>query len=237
MPFTKRSSLVEFFLGTKTRKPKQKAEKESDSDSDSDSEKKSSKKDLDDEEEYNGLYVGSDENVAGEAIYDAVAANDNKTLKKLCKEWGEIDAAINWRSQDDEYKFTPLLIGCYEEGLENCVKTLLKQKAIDINLPDADGRTPIWWAASEGRDKVVKILLEEKSIDVNKKPNRGDKSEHITPEEIAQQKNHTKIVEMFKTHSDTSTKKKGMLSGIFGRGGTVKKRNQNKNTKKKHPKK
>ena len=166
MPFTKRSSLVEFFLGPKTRKPKQKAEKESDSDSDSDSEKKSSKKDLDDEEEYNGLYVGSDENVAGEAIYDAVAANENKTLKKLCKEWGEIDAAINWRSQDDEYKFTPLLIGCYEEGLENCVKTLLKQKAIDINLPDADGRTPIWWAASEGRDKVVKILLEEKSIDV-----------------------------------------------------------------------
>lgn len=184
------------------------------------------------DKDYDGLYVGAEENVAGEAIYDAVDENDDNKLKKICKEWGNIDAAINWRSQDDVYKFTPLLIGCYKGHVDN-VKTLIKQKKIDINLPDADGKTPIWWAASEGHKKVVEVLLKAKDIDVNKKPKNDEK---ITPLEIAEKNKHTEIVKILEKHS-SAPKKKGILSRMLGRGGTAKKRNQNKITKKNHPKK
>lgn len=175
--------------------------------------------------DYAGLYVGDEENVAGEAIYDAVADNDNNKLQKLCKEWGNIDAAINWRSQDDVYKFTPLLIGCHD-GQVDCVKTLVKQKAININLPDAYGATPMWWAASKGHKDVVEVLLKTKGIDIKKKPKTDDK---LTPIEVAEKEGHEATAELLKKHS---TPKKGVLSRLFGRGGTAKNKKGIRITKK-----
>jgi ankyrin repeat protein len=175
--------------------------------------------------DYAGLYVGDEENVAGEEIYDAVADNDNNKLQKLCKEWGNIDAAINWRAQDDEYKFTPLLIGCLE-GHVDCVKTLVKQKAISINLPDAYGATPIWWAASKGHKDVVEVLLKTKGIDIKKKPKTDDK---LTPIEIAEKEGHAATAEVLQKYS---TPKKGVLSRLFGRGGTAKNQKKHRITKK-----
>jgi hypothetical protein len=119
------------------------------------------------DKDYDGLYVGAEENVAGEAIYDAVEKKDTKSLKKLCKEWGNVDAAINWRVPQYGDLFSPFLKAC-SEGYVGCVEILLKTKAIDVNQPDKEGATGLWWAVIRGHYKVVEILLKIKGIDKSK---------------------------------------------------------------------
>ena len=66
---------------------------------------------------------------------------------------------------------------------------------IDFNIVDSRGNTLLHIASDFGRFKVVKLLLEnakERDIDIFKKNNSQQ-----TAEDLARQKGHTAILELF----------------------------------------
>ena len=73
---------------------------------------------------------------------------------------------------------------------------------------------------------VETVLLKTKGIDIKKTPKTDDK---LTPIEIAEKEGHTATAELLKNYS---TPKKGVLSRLFGRGGTTKNKKRNRITKK-----
>ena len=52
-------------------------------------------------------------------------------------------------------------------------KLLLDRGEIDIDSRDADGRTPLFWAAREGREAVVKLLLYTGKVHANSRDRGG----------------------------------------------------------------
>jgi len=64
---------------------------------------------------------------------------------------------------DDQ--FTPLLLACMN-GCLAVVQLLLKDPRVDVTLADSDGRTPLWFAASQGRQLMVEWLIASGSLQV-----------------------------------------------------------------------
>jgi ankyrin repeat protein len=65
------------------------------------------------------------------------------------------------------------------------------EKAVDIDLKDKDGQTPLSWAARNGYEAIVKLLLATERVDIDSKDNFGR-----TPLWWAAQNGHEAIVKL-----------------------------------------
>lgn len=54
------------------------------------------------------------------------------------------------------------------EGHEDIVAQLLAVLGVDVNKPDNDGQTPLWWAAHKGQEDIIHKLPAVQGVDVNK---------------------------------------------------------------------
>lgn len=72
-----------------------------------------------------------------------------------------------WMEFDEDYitQMTGLHVAAYF-GIELLVSDLLQRRP-EIDAKDSDGRTPLWWAATNGHEAVVKLLLRTSEVDVN----------------------------------------------------------------------
>jgi ankyrin repeat protein len=93
-----------------------------------------------------------------------------------CKNFGtsqEMAEMLLAKGADPNFKsmLAPLHMASYL-GNSAVVEMLLKHPKIDVNIPDADGRTPLMCAVQGGHEMVVKMLL-EKGADPSAKAFRG----------------------------------------------------------------
>ncbi|KAG3111579.1 hypothetical protein PI125_g9001 [Phytophthora idaei] len=84
---------------------------------------------------------------------------------------------------------TALRIAC-ERGKRKTVEALLRNPSNDVNLVDADGRTPLMSASEHGHTEVVAILLEKGANSNDQLPN-GFSALHIACEN-----GHTGVVQL-----------------------------------------
>jgi len=55
----------------------------------------------------------------------------------------------------DRHGRTPFFLACYW-GYTSCVRVMLKDIRVEVNEPDSDGNSPLWWAARSGNLEVLK---------------------------------------------------------------------------------
>jgi ankyrin repeat protein len=92
------------------------------------------------------------------------------------------------------------------------VKRLVIDCGVNPNIQDANGRTPLHYAAFDGRLEVVKLLLEH-GADPNIKNNDGD-----TPLHIAARRDYCVVVKLLLNHGADPTirNKKGRTPRDYG---------------------
>ena len=112
---------------------------------------------------------------------------------------GAPNIKINQQRKDDGA--TALCVAC-REGAAECVRQLLTNDLIDINLCKTNGRSPLWIASFHGHYEIVQMLMNHShkmrkmsmvhgQLDVNQCNSKG-----FTPLFVAAQNGHTKIVTM-----------------------------------------
>lgn len=110
-------------------------------------------------------YLASNPNIdiaikgpGGESLIQLAARYGHvQVVQKLIDLGADINAA-------DSFQHTPLIesIGYNQPEV---FELLLRQKAIEINKPNLDGRTPIWWAVSAKRSKMIADLIKHPDLD------------------------------------------------------------------------
>jgi len=98
------------------------------------------------------------------ALVYAIEKNTPKTMALLLR---QKDILVN---TVDSLGDTPLTayIKIYTNEKMDSLKIILKNKSIDVNIPDNDLRTPLILACEKNIAQAVKLLLKVKGIDVNK---------------------------------------------------------------------
>lgn len=94
-------------------------------------------------------------------------------------------------------KFSTLPDACYHGNLEK-VKELMKKGNVDVNKPDADGKTPLHRAAQSGSVDVMSFLLDNKA-DASKRSKSGE-----TPLHVAVFHRNSKAVELLLKKSENA---------------------------------
>ena len=90
---------------------------------------------------------------------------------------------------------TPLHLAA-DRGHTEVVELLLQHRA-NIHEKDQDGKTPLHWAAVEGKTETVALLLKN-GADIEAKDNFGQTLQ------LAESKNHTEIIQLFKSAAQKS---------------------------------
>jgi ankyrin repeat domain-containing protein 50 len=125
--------------------------------------------------------------IRSEEAIVALARSLCETGSKRYKAWSAIYAS-------NAYVFpksaSSLTIASYF-GLNAVVKLLLETGKVDVDSKDADGQTPLSWAAEEGHEAVVKLLHETGKADVDLKDADGQ-----TPLWWAAEAGHEAVVKL-----------------------------------------
>ena len=96
-------------------------------------------------------------------------------------------------NKQSKYGYTPFYIAC-ENGHTEVVKHMMQDERVDANQPDNDNTTPIWTACNYNDTRVVQAILQSgRYINLDAK----EKYENKTALELARQKGHQKIVNLF----------------------------------------
>lgn len=99
-------------------------------------------------------------------IYNNVSQNKPIQLQALVGAWFN-SSVLNRIHSGPNGPFTPLMCACFF-GYTDCVKILVSQPGIDINLSGSWGYTPLIYACLYGHVGVVEVLCSHIDIDVNK---------------------------------------------------------------------
>jgi len=119
------------------------------------------------------------------ALSDAASHNQTEAMRILLQAGADAnEKAPNGHS---------LLLDAVWFNCSDAVELLLAQPNIRVNDCAKDGMFPLWCAARNGYDDIVRLLLSHPGI------NREHCHQGLTPLQIAEQKGHTKIVEILKS--------------------------------------
>jgi len=94
-----------------------------------------------------------------ESVWKEVINNNFEGLKKVLKTLDEMD--INKEYNDDI-----LLVYASKHGYIDIMKLLI-EKGAEVNIEDADGMTPLYWAAINNNAHITKFLIEDKGAEVD----------------------------------------------------------------------
>lgn len=105
----------------------------------------------------------------------------------------------------------PALIIACREGYAKTAKRLLRDKRVNPNIQDEEGRTPIYHGCREGKQEIVKVLLDDPRVLWNeacpvkvKELFKDVEITNITPLQAATQHGHTSIVDILTKRQEYS---------------------------------
>ncbi|PKS04904.1 hypothetical protein jhhlp_008269 [Lomentospora prolificans] len=123
---------------------------------------------------------------------EAEGHDQTETNKELSKFFGNQDLIRSWvkyrwpQSNEEMKLVTPLHVSA-KVGLISFTKKLAD--AMNIDPHDANGRTPIWWAASGGHSETIRVL-----VAAGANPDHDDNYNGRKPLHEAADKNHYKAI-------------------------------------------
>lgn len=110
---------------------------------------------------------------------------------------------LDLNSQNGDLGLTPLIIvlDSHDVRINQMTRLMLEKKKIDVNLPDYQGRTPLYHAAAWWREEKAKLLLERADLDIRS----YCKFSHKTALAAAVQSKKFKMANMILEKTNTKT--------------------------------
>src|SRR6185436_6227522 len=119
--------------------------------------------------------------VAGEPLFDAIAAGDKAAVEQALADGSNVDS----RARDQA---TPLITAALNDQL--AIAELLVSKGADVMARNAGGFTPLHAAAFSGSLPIAKLLLEKGAVLEDAANKSG-----VTPLIVAGEENHVELAE------------------------------------------
>jgi uncharacterized protein len=121
--------------------------------------------------------------VAGEPLFDAVAAGDRAAVEQALANGAKVDS----RASDQA---TPLMVAAL--GNQTAIVEVLLSKGADVMARNSGGFTPLHAAANAGSAPIAKLLLEKGAALED-----ADNKAGVTPLMVAGERNHLELAEFF----------------------------------------
>ncbi|CUS13652.1 unnamed protein product [Tuber aestivum] len=96
---------------------------------------------------------------AGKLLFSAASRADESTCEYLIREKRILNVAY--------FSHGTVLHAAISSESTTILRTILKYPGIDVNQPDPDGRTPLFYAVELVHAAAVRLLLQREDIDVN----------------------------------------------------------------------
>lgn len=119
--------------------------------------------------------------VAGEPLFDAVAAGDSAALEQALANGAQVDS----RASDQA---TPLIAAAL--GGQTAIVEVLLSNGADVMARNSGGFTPLHAAANAGSAPIAKLLLEKGAA-----LDDADNKAGVTPLMVAGERNHVELAE------------------------------------------
>ena len=124
---------------------------------------------------------------------------------------------LNGVDVNHEYAGTNMLTLAVKNWCMETMKILLRDSRVDVNKPDSDGRTPLWWMSFYGNVEMIKWMIASgREINLDKKGEWDD--QNMTPIEVAKDMYKTKVVSLLERFSENQEQTRREIRKELGLG-------------------